>query len=49
MELDYDRAEEKKKEIISTLSSMLHSNIGLEEDFDQISNKVFSSCISSSS
>ncbi len=28
MELDYDKAEEKKKELISTLSSILKSDIG---------------------
>jgi len=58
MELDYDRAEEKKKEIISRLSYMLYPNIGLKDSnkivssiglkdsSDQISNKIVSSCIS---
>ncbi|MCK4819866.1 hypothetical protein KA005_29140, partial [bacterium] len=46
MELDYDRAKEKEKEIISNLSFMLHSNIGLNDGIDQISNKIVSSCIS---
>uniref|UniRef100_UPI004055A047 hypothetical protein n=1 Tax=Candidatus Electrothrix sp. TaxID=2170559 RepID=UPI004055A047 len=45
MELDYDRAEEKKKEIISSLSSLLQTNVSIKDSFDDISKEIVSSCI----
>ena len=45
MELDYDRAEKKKNEIISSLSSILQTNVGVKDSFDQISKEIVSNCI----
>ena len=46
MDLDYDRAKEKEKELISSLSSFLKSKSSLKDSFDQISNEIVSSCVS---
>jgi hypothetical protein len=45
MELDYYRAGEKKKEIISSLASILQTNIGVKDGCDQISSEIVSNCI----
>lgn len=45
MEFDYDRAEEKKNEIIASLSSLLQTNVGIKDNFSDISKDIFSSCI----
>ena len=45
MELDYDRADEKKDEIISSLSSILQKNVCVKNSFDQISKEIVSQCI----
>ena len=45
MEFDYDRSEEKRKEIISTLASILQTNAGVKQGYDQISNEIVQHCI----
>jgi len=46
MGLDYDRATEKEKELVSSLSSIFQSKSIFKDSFDKISNEIVSSCVS---